>query len=65
VWVGAVVVYFPIAEVPRCRSYVVVKTGGNRLAFVPAVRHAVYSLDQNHPIDDIQTPTATLGSIAR
>jgi predicted permease len=48
------VAYFPIVELPRWGSSIVVKTAGNPLGFVAAVRSAVASMDPNQPIDDVE-----------
>jgi len=49
------VAYFPIVELPRWGSSIVVKTQGNPLGFVTAVRSAVAAMDPNQPIDDVET----------
>jgi ABC-type antimicrobial peptide transport system permease subunit len=42
-------------ELPRWGSSIVVKTQGNPLGIVAAVRSAVAAMDPNQPIDDVET----------
>jgi predicted permease len=59
-------VYLPLAQNPVSSAYVVVKTSGNPLRVVDAVRDAVRAVDPDQPIDDLQTLEQRLaGSLAR
>ena len=48
-------VYLPFAQWPSWSSPLVVKTQGDPLALVPAIREAVHAIDANQPIDDVAT----------
>jgi predicted permease len=48
-------VYLPFAQWPKWSAPVVVKTRGDPLALVPAVREAVRAIDANQPIDHVAT----------
>jgi putative ABC transport system permease protein len=59
-------VYLPFAQWPKWTSPLVVKTRGEPLAFVPAVREAVRAIDAAQPIDSIATLEQRLaGSLAQ
>jgi hypothetical protein len=47
--------YLPLAQFPNNGSDVVVRTAGNPLSYVNAVRDAVRQVDPDQPILDIQT----------
>jgi putative ABC transport system permease protein len=48
-------VYLPFAQWPKWSSPLVVKTQGDPLALLPAVREAVRRIDANLPLDDVAT----------
>jgi putative ABC transport system permease protein len=48
-------VYAAMSQFPRWGSAVVVKTAGDPLEIVGAVREAIRSFDKDQPIDDVQT----------
>jgi putative ABC transport system permease protein len=48
-------VYLPFAQWPSWSSPIVVKTQGDPLALVPAIREAVRAIDASLPVDDIAT----------
>jgi putative ABC transport system permease protein len=59
-------VYLPLSQAPRSVSHMVVKTDGDPLNVISAVRAAVRSMDTDQPIYDIQTLEARIGqSVAR
>jgi putative ABC transport system permease protein len=45
--------YFAFAHFPLNDMYVTVKTSGDPLALVPAVRRTIWSLDRDIPLDDV------------
>jgi putative ABC transport system permease protein len=51
----ALMAYLPLAQFPNNGSGVVVRTAGNPLSYVNAVRDAVRRVDPDQPIFDIQT----------
>ena len=58
-------VYLPIAHRPGGQTAMVVRTEGNPLDIVPAVREAVAGVDAAQPVEDIQTMEARVeGSFA-
>lgn len=52
---AAPIVYLPLAQAPTGAAHVVVKTTGDPLALVGAVREAIRSVDSDQPIYDVQT----------
>jgi putative ABC transport system permease protein len=54
-------VYIPLAQRPFNMSYVVVKTDGDPLRLVPAIRAAVRSVDSDQPIYDVMTLEERIG----
>jgi putative ABC transport system permease protein len=48
-------IYLPMAQAPRRGAFVTIKTDGNPLALVPAVRQALHSVDREVPLNDVQT----------
>jgi len=48
-------VYLPFAQWPKWTSPLVVKTQGDPLALVPAIREAVRAIDASLPVDNIAT----------
>ena len=58
-------VYVPFAQRPVWSATMIVKTQGDPLAYVPAVREAVRAIDSDQPIDNIGTLEQRLaGSLA-
>jgi putative ABC transport system permease protein len=49
------IVYLPFAQWPKWSSPFVVKTRGDPLVLVPAIREAVRAIDANQPVEDIAT----------
>jgi len=59
-------VYAPMQQLPRYSSHMVVRTAGDPLQYVNAVRAAVYGLDKDQAIEDMQTMNQRIaGAIAK
>jgi putative ABC transport system permease protein len=59
-------VYLPLSQAPRNRAFMVVKTNGDPMNIVSAVRATIRSMDPDLPLYDIQTLEARIGqSLAR
>jgi ABC-type antimicrobial peptide transport system permease subunit len=54
-------VYMPLAQRPFNMSHLVVKTDGDPLRFVGAIRDAVRSVDNDQPIYDVRTLEERIG----
>ena len=48
-------IYIPVWQRPTWVSHIVVKTDGDPLTFVNAIREAVHGFDQDQPVFDVQT----------
>jgi ABC-type antimicrobial peptide transport system permease subunit len=59
-------IYTTISDTSINAMMVAVRTGGEPLSLVPAVRSAIWSIDRHTPISDVQTLSARVGaSLAR
>jgi putative ABC transport system permease protein len=55
-------IYYPLAQAPDARMYVLVRTSGDPLALVSAAHAAVWAIDRNQPVHSTRTVDGLLAA---